>query len=421
MSNHKDPTASAIKDHIPSPAPQFLLLGGDLQSNMGDRCIRAALIHLIRSSTPEARFVCWSKTPERDTQDFGVEVVGSNGFSLLTGFRKLRRVDGVIWGGGQLLQDDTSLLKNMYWAVVLGWVRWVLRKPIIGVGVGIGPLQRRAGIFFARSALLNLSGCVARDPESLAWIESLTRKRVPAELAVDMALFLPPAPDTVATNYLRQTGGPSPAPDEIVIGVAVRRWFHLKRNPILPYQWHAWLRRTPAADNDHMETFIQELSTALRRFGEAHKVRLLFFPMARMAWESDVRLSEKIAAQSGLPSHVLPMDCDPATVKALTASCTIMVTMRMHAAILAAGMHVPPITLSHTPKSVYFHQILGLEDWVLDMQDLSVPGGGDAIYRMLNRAIADHKHLTAHLTERIAELNRDKDCYARILRHPFRT
>lgn len=396
--------------------PRILLLGGDIRGNMGDRAIRAALIQLIRETAPDAEFYAMSHQPERDRREFGVRVLGSNTFALVTRLPDLRRMALAVWGGGQLLQDDTSLAKNLYWAVVLAWVRRIAGLPIIGMGVGIGPLTRRAGILFARLAVRNLVRCVGRDPETCAWVRRFTKGRTPVRQAVDAALFLRPAPPGRMDRPACESRMAHRSGDEVVFGVAVRRWFHLKKNPVLPYRWGAGRWGGLPVENERMEVFIREMGTALKRLGRQCRLRLLLFPMAGMRWEREDVLSGKLAGAAGLPARVLSLSgCDAATVKTLAGACDLFVTMRMHGAILAAGMEVPPITISPTPKSAYFHHALEMQDWVLDVNACAVEGGAEIMYALFRRALDQRPNLAEHLRKRIAELQTDMNVYRDIV------
>lgn len=386
--------------------PRILLLGGDVRSNLGDRAIRSALLEMIREAAPGAECYALSRQPARDRREFGMRVAGSNRLGLFARSRLLRRMDLVVWGGGQLLQDDTSLLKNLYWAAALSWIHRVLRRPVIALGIGIGPLSRPLGRLFARGALRNLSECVGRDRETCEWVERLTRGRVPVRQAVDAAFFLR---SPVSGGH--GAGEEERVPGETVVGISVRRWFHLGKNPVLPYQWKARPRAARSRENDRMERLVRELGSALNRLGADRKIRLLFFPMASMEWEGEAGLCRQVAAAAGQPARILSLDGAASEAMIRAASCDLFVTMRMHGAVLAAAMGTPAITLSPSAKSAHFLRLMGMEDGALDLETVASPGGAGVLYARMRRALDAREALAARLHRRRRELQADREIY----------
>lgn len=403
----------------PDQTTQILLLGGDVRSNMGDRAIRQSLIQMIRRVKPDAVIHALSKMPERDQREFGIHVVGKNFLSFFTGCNRLHRMDLAIWGGGQLLQDDTSLAKNIYWAVILIWISRILRIPIIGLGVGIGPLNTGAGKYFARKALNNLSEFVGRDPQTCEWARKLGSGQLNVKQAPDLALYLEPASPEDAWNYLSTVEDIKLGDDEVIVGVAVRRWFHLKQNQIIPYEWYSMFGRKEKKENRQFETFLSNLSEALKQFGQNRKVRLLFFPMSQQEWEGDALFSHQVAEASGLPAHILKLACDASMVKALSGLCDIFVSVRMHSAILAMSMGVPAAGIVHVPKTSYFYHLLGQDEFLLSMETAAEQGGSDSLNELLEKTFLQREDLASVLQGRLEILNENQSLYRDVLKKYF--
>jgi len=397
-------------------ATQILLLGGDVRSNMGDRAIRQSLIQLILSVNRDAVFHVWSNTPGQDVGDCKIMVLGKNFFALFIRIFRLRKMDVAIWGGGQLLQDDTSIAKNIYWAVLLTWTSRILKIPIIGLGVGIGPLHTGAGKFFARWALKNLTSFVGRDPQTCEWARKLGPDRMTVEQAPDLAVYLKPASVEDAWNYLDTVEGIKLVDDEVVVGVAIRRWFHLKRNQMIPYEWYSIFGAKKAGENKQFELFLSNLSEALKNFGQNRKVRLLFFPMSQLEWEGDVLFSHQVAGTAGLPAHVLKLECDASMVKALSGLCDLFVSVRMHSAILAMSMGVPAAGIVHVPKTSYFYHLLGQEEFILSMEDAAANGGHESIKLLLEKTFSQRNVSAQELQKRLEILNKIKSIYTNVIR-----
>ena len=90
-----------------------------------------------------------------------------------------------------------------------------------------------------------------------------------------------------AERYLREVEGVSLSPDEVVVGVAPRRWFHI-RNNLLPHKWRRALgAREPGAET--YERFKAHLAAALNRAVAGRRARFLLFPFYTAPWEGDDR------------------------------------------------------------------------------------------------------------------------------------
>jgi len=398
----------------------ILLLGGDVRSNMGDRAIRQSLIQMIHGLNRNVVIHALSKAPEKDEQEFSIQPIGRSVISLFTRLLRLRKMDLAIWGGGQLLQDDTSLAKNLYWAVILTWVNCILGIPIIGIGVGIGPLNTRTGKAFARAALKNLTSFVGRDPQTCEWARNLGPGRMTIVQAPDLAVYLEPASAEDAWNYLENVEGINLNDDEIVVGVSIRRWFHLKQNQIIPYEWYSVFGAKKKRENMRFESFLTNLSAALRKFGENRKVRLLFFPMSHLDWEGDAQFSGQIAKAAGLPAHILKLECDASMVKALTGLCNFFVSVRMHSAILAMSMGVPSAGIVHVPKTSHFYNLLGQGDFLLDMESAAEINSGDvAVLSLMEKTFLCRQTSSMELLKQVEKLANQKNKYENLLKRNF--
>lgn len=372
--------------------PRILILGGDLAGNLGDRAIRAVMLDHIRGLAPDADVCVVSREPERDRDEFGVRVVASSAPALLGMPAFLRSLDAVLFGGGQLLQDDSSQVKNMHWAVVLRGIRVLGRRPLIGYGIGIGPLQTATGRFFAARALRALNVCIVRDARSAQWAAELTRNRVPVAVAPDPAIALRPESEAAARAYLAGTERVEPVPGEILIGVAVRRFFPGRRG-ILPSAWTAG--RSP--EGPDFELFKERLASAINRFAEGKKVRVLFFPLYQSAWQDDAKHARDVSARLTAPSHVLGLRCTSRMVKTLEGLCDLFVGVPMHSTIMAMGMGVPTLGLAYADKTQDLFAELGMAHWSLPVARLAAADGEPLFHDRLAQLYARREEVRSAL------------------------
>ncbi len=205
---------------------------------------------------------------------------------------------------------------------------------------------------------------------------------------------LVPAERNDAERYLREVEGISISPDELVVGVAPRRWFHI-RNNFLPHKWRvtAGLR---APGEERFERFKTNLAAALNRAVEGRRVRFLMFPFYSAPWEGDDRESVDLARRLRAPCHVLRLDCAPSLIKAMTGLCHMFVAVRLHAGILALGMGVPTVAIAYTAKAPELFRSIAEEDRLADIAEAADDGGAERLEKLFRDTLDNRERSPAN-------------------------
>ena len=117
--------------------PVYLLCGYYGENNLGDDALLTVLLKEIPQ--PCRLLVTAHNADALASLAPDAELV--NRRSLRSVLRSIGRVDAVVFGGGSLLQDSTSLRSLIYYLVIIAIAR--LRGcPVLLWGQGLGPLQR---------------------------------------------------------------------------------------------------------------------------------------------------------------------------------------------------------------------------------------------------------------------------------------
>jgi polysaccharide pyruvyl transferase WcaK-like protein len=390
-----------------STKPSILLLSGDLAGNTGDRAIRCVLIERIRAVAPDANIFAVSREPKRDEAEFGVKIVARNAFSLLGMPLFLSSLTTILFGGGQLLQDDSSQIKNIHWATVLNGIRLISRRPILGCGLGIGPLDTPMGRLSAKRALRALDGCLARDERSAAWARRFMSQGAPLSVAPDPALALAPRSRSEALSYLTETERVPFNDSELIVGVAVRRFFPGRRG-ILPSAWTSGAHD----DTQTFDRFKQHLAIAINRFAGIHKnMRILFFPFYRASWQNDADHAREIARHLDCPSHVLSLNCSSSMVKSLQGLCELFIGVPMHSVILAIGAGVPTLGIAYADKTLDLYATIGLKDHIMSIEHTYSNEGADHLYHAVSRLYSERIRIRSTLNDRWPQLEQQIRIY----------
>ncbi len=289
--------------------------------NSGDEAVLQAILLALQDSGQRygVKFepIVLSANPQQTATLYGVRAVSRNNIKQI--IKTLRSADGLISGGGSLLQDVTGFGSIPYYLGVIKLAQW-LHKPVFVYAQGIGPVKHRFFHWLIRAVFQHNAFTSVRDIESKRFLEQLgLGERHPIELVPDpvMALSLPEDIEGEVSNRENE---------KLIIGVSVRFW----------------------QENDE---FLSELGKALQQLLDADPricVHLLPFHLP-----SDEQASLKLIHEIEAVHHnriQMKAYKEPQHMLAAVGRCDLLIGMRLHALIYAANQQVPMIGISYDPK-----------------------------------------------------------------------
>ena len=207
--------------------PRVLVSGWVGAANMGDELIFRSLVTKLRKR--HVQIVVMSTDPEETRRVHGVDAIGWYDAPGVT--RAVARCDAVILGPGGLLQDETSIW-NLPAHLHRIYAAKMARTPVLGMGLGVGPLGAGTSRRLVRAALRS-TPITVRDQESatLAAECGLTDVTVTADLAYGLPIPDAEPVDRIVAAFRPFSGGGgvvparradlrSLAPDERVLAAA---------------------------------------------------------------------------------------------------------------------------------------------------------------------------------------------------------
>lgn len=278
--------------------------------NTGDEAVLAGMLRTMRESDPELEVTVLSGNPPETERVHAVRAIGRTSVRSIA--RQLRASDGLVSGGGSLLQDTTSARPVAYYAGLMGLAR-LARRPYIVHAQGIGPISRTPNRMLAGMALRHAAYVSLRDPESIALARELGVRR-PIDLVPDAALAL------------RVPRGPAHGP----LVVCVRPWGRTMRH-------------------------VRELRQALVALAAEHEI-------VALSMQDRVDHAASEAVVSGIPgAAVAPAGMTLHERLRLIGSASAVIGMRLHALVLAAAAGVPAVAIAYDPKVTAFARLVGQE------------------------------------------------------------
>jgi polysaccharide pyruvyl transferase CsaB len=287
------------------------------KGNGGDEALLASLLQMLPAHvTP----IVLSGSPEKTRDRYQVQACDRK--SPWQVIKALRQSDVLIWGGGSLMQDVTSIQSPFYYGGLMGLAQQLGLKTIAWAQ-GIGPLQRQIARQLARRVFARSQAVSVRDRASAAL---LSEWQIPCWQAPDPVWALESAPVPGLWDL--------PAPR-----VAVT----LRSHPQL----------TPSR--------LACLTRALIDFQKATQTCILLVPFQK---SQDLAIARSLKTALPGEAHILCLE-DPKQLKGLFRGTEMAIGMRYHSLIMAAAEECRCFALSYDPKVDRLMEELGLPGWHL--------------------------------------------------------
>ncbi|HHY12255.1 MAG TPA: polysaccharide pyruvyl transferase CsaB [Firmicutes bacterium] len=205
-------------------------------SNTGDEAILASTVNALRNARPDLNIMVLSKRPGETERTYGVRAFPR--MNVVEVARAVSRAGLVVFGGGSLLQDATSLRSLIYYLSIIELSHW-LGKPVVVYANGIGPISSRIGRTLTKHTLSNVKAITVRDIESKSELRNIG---VLSEVHVtaDPAFLLNPSPNHIVDSILEDHGI---SVSQGIVWVSMRHvnspaWFQQQLVEVI-----AWLRQ----------------------------------------------------------------------------------------------------------------------------------------------------------------------------------
>lgn len=335
---------------------KILISGYYGYDNAGDEAVLQAILFNLKQEAPFIKPVVLSANPEKTAKEYGVEAAHRLRFQEI--WKALKQSDGLISGGGSLLQDETGLGSIPYYIGVLRLAQ-IMGKPTFIYAQGIGPVNRKIFYPLIRSGFLRAKYISVRDRASSLL---LTEMKVPSktvEVVVDPVLALPPiSKEKVQQIFRKEKLTQSP------VIIAIRFW---------------------KSQRHYLDT-VAQVADQLIRMGE----EVVFLPMHE---PMDRTASQYVISKMSEKAKMMEI-YDAPSLMGIIGESKCVIGMRLHALIFAAAVGVPGIGISYDPKVDQF--LAKLNQTPVGTTDELNP---DILFDQI-------KHVLHHLDENKAEIQK---------------
>lgn len=367
---------------------RILIWGGDSWTNQGDAAILAGTIESLLRRAPEAEVVVASGHPEVTRRAHGLPAVRRWTPAF---FRSLARADLVLWGGGQMVQNESSrpflLAQLLFVAVAVA-----LRRTVVCYSQGAGEVRGTGSRWLARQVLRRLDLITVRDGPSAGRLRSLGLPAASVVVTADPALALTPSGEEEARAALARAGVGCP-----FVAIALRRWGHYSGG------WRP-VRFQRGATQPWFHRLCDDLAAAADHCAGPLGLQPLFVPMCPGGDQGDERVAHEVLSRMAHRdrARVLEEVPAPAVLKAILGRAELVIGMRTHAVILGAAAGSPVVSLSYQGKGEAFMDALGLGEYALRVEDVDREG----LLRLLDRGWSEREAIRRTIAQNMPDLVR---------------
>ena len=302
------------KNHKPY---DFILLGYYGYNNSGDDALLYSIERSLLNKDPDLNLCVLSNL--KGKQEFDEMVTVVHRFNLLSVIKSLRKSKVLVFGGGNIIQDVTSLKSLIYYIGILKLGMLLGLKTML-YSNGIGPVNTKTGRYLTAKVLNCVDIITLREQNSFDLLSSLGVSRPRIYLTADETLTLPLPDFKKALPLLKDAEIDISTP---YLCVSVRNW---PKNP---------------------PTFTSDLARVLDLVNDTYGYQVVLLPMQR---PNDSSISREICSKMRNKSYILEGDFPSIDLIPVIMGAKMVLGMRLHSLIYAVGTCVPLYGIIYDPK-----------------------------------------------------------------------
>jgi L-malate glycosyltransferase len=289
--------------------------------NIGDDALLMSIIKDLKIYKPNIRLLILSKDPAGTSKDF--QVASINRISILRIFQAMKSSKAFIYGGGNLLQDNTST-RSLFFYLSTVWLAKKLKLKVMIYANGIGPLKNSLNRILTKKIINKVDVITLREKLSFSELEHMDISKPHILLTSDAALTVTegrPAIDTNILDYLQIKKGIP------LLGISLRK-----------YPGHEKF------EHEKYETVIAQAADHIVLKYGAYPV---FIPMQ---YPEDITILENVAAKMQNKSFIIKEKLNVYQTYDLISKTHMLLGMRLHALVFSAVAAAPMVGLVYDPK-----------------------------------------------------------------------
>ncbi len=344
-----------------------LICGAYGKGNRGDNAILSAIVGQLNHIDPDLPITVLSRDPKETRLCASVPAIYT--FRSPKIHRVLKKTKLYISGGGTLMQDATSTRSLLYYLYSIRQAKKAGCKVML-YGCGIGPIHKGKNRLRTAKILNSCADVICvRDHYSLDFLKELGVTKPRIHLTADPALLI----SAEDSNYLHLCGLDPKASYALF---SLRPW-----------------------EGYQEEDLVQAVEYTYKTHG---LIPILYC----MEPTRDLPVAKSLSSKLSCPHEILEAGENGERIICLIKRMSLVVSMRLHTLIFAAGQGVPLVGLVYDPKVSGFLDDLGQSRY------LSLEQTGNArLLQLIDEALADQTSLEENVA-RLRKLAGENETFA---------
>lgn len=289
--------------------------------NIGDDALLMSIINDLRKYKPDIKILILSKIPAGTSRDYGVDSISR--VNILRIFGAMRNARAFIYGGGNLLQDNTSTRSLVFYLGIV-WFAKKMKLKVMFYANGIGPLHKNVGRLLTKKIMNKVDLITLREELSCYELKSMDIGEPRILVTADSAFTVIDRLEAASCDIPELAGVDAGTP---ILGISLRK-----------YPRHEKL------EHENYETVIARFADHM---ASEHGMLPVFIPMQH---PDDLPILENVASIMQSRCLVIREKLNVFQTYHIIRRMDLMVGMRLHALVFAAGAGVPMVGLVYDPK-----------------------------------------------------------------------
>lgn len=289
--------------------------------NIGDDALLMSIIKDLKEFKPDIKLMVLSKIPLGTSKDFHVASVSR--FNMLRIYQNMKKSKSFIYGGGNLLQDNTSTRSLMFYLGTV-WLAKKLNLKIMFYANGIGPLKKRLNRIITKKIINRVDVITIREELSFTELKHLDIISPRILLTADAALTVAEGCPDVDFDILKHLGIEDKKP---LLGISLRKY--------------------PGHEKFEHEKYETDIARVADYMASTYGTFPVFIPMQH---PEDIPILENAAAKMHHESYIVRDKLNIYQTYSLFSKMDMTLGMRLHALVFSAVASVPMVGLVYDPK-----------------------------------------------------------------------
>lgn len=296
-------------------------------------------------------------------------------------FNSYIEADLIISSGGGFISDNfpfSSLFPNLFQILLA----LILKKQVVTYPQSIGPFKKKIYKFLTRWILNRLDMILLREQISKKCLKEIGVKEPKIYVTTDIAFLLPTIDNLQAKKILLIEG--IKRDNNPILGMTLVNWtFPGHRDKETIYNKYIYIMAKVA------DYFIEKLNGKVVIIPQVTDVR------KNGDWVTTNEVFHAIQNKERV--KIILGDYWPQELKGIIGQMDLFIGTRMHSNIFALSMSVPTLAISYEPKTDGIMNMLGLEKWVLPINNLT-----EDIFLKVEELWNQRESVRKHLLTRIS-------------------